>query len=116
MSAQTRPLSELRRLLEADAAAWQRNADLGKADVGLLDPSQLGELAGWLTVDARRGLGEAVESFIAASEAAAQRSWWPAKGSKGTALAILLVLMILATPIVLLFIVVLAASVIHRIG
>lgn len=109
---------QLRRQLEADAAAWRRSADLGNGDVGLLDPAQLGELASWLTVDSKRALGlsEVAESFVAASEAAAQRPWWPGKSSKGTALAILLMLMILATPIILLFIVVLAASVIHRIG
>jgi hypothetical protein len=109
---------QLRRQLEADAAAWQQRADQGPGDVGLLDKRQLTELDAWLTADARRDLGvsEVAESFLTASRAAARRRWWPGRSSAGGVLAILLVLLILATPILLLFVVVLAASVIHTFG
>ena len=55
-----------------------------------------------------------VQSIIAASRAAVRRRWWPSETSMGTFLAISLILLILATPIILLFIVVLTAGVIHR--
>jgi hypothetical protein len=107
-----------RRQLETDAAAWKHRADQGTADVGLLDKGQLKELAAWLTTDAGRDLGvsDVADAFVTASRAAARRRWWPGRASAGTVLAILLVLAILATPIVLLFIVVLTASVIHALG
>jgi hypothetical protein len=121
---------QLRRQLEADAARWRQRSDQSSdqrsdqsndqrtSDAGLLDRAQLAELAGWLTDDVRRDLGVSgvTDAFIAASEAAARRSWWPGKAYVGSALAILLMLMILATPIILLFIVVLTAGVIHRLG
>jgi hypothetical protein len=108
----------LRRQLETDAAAWSQRADDGRGDVGLLDKAQLRELAAWLTTETRRDLGvsDAAESFIAASRAAARRRWWPGRATTGTVLAILLILLILATPIILLFCVVLTASVIHALG
>jgi len=103
---------QLRRQLEADAAAWSQ----GAADAGLLDKDQLGELDTWLTGDGVRELGisEAAESFITASRAAARRRWWPGQTSVGSALAIILILLILATPITLLSIVGLTAALIHR--
>jgi hypothetical protein len=55
-----------------------------------------------------------VQSIIAASRAAVRRRWRPGETSMGTFLAISLILLILATPIILLFIVVLTAGVIHR--
>lgn len=108
----------LLRQLEADAARWRQDSDQGRDDTGLLDRAQLAELAGWLTSDVRRELGVSgvADSFIAASQVAARRRWWPGKAYVGSALAILLMLMILATPIILLFIVVLTAGVIHRLG
>jgi hypothetical protein len=107
-------VEQQRRQLETDATAWRRRADQGDAGVGLLDKPQLSELAAWLTSDAKRdlGLSELAETFIAASRDASRRRWWPA--SIGTALAVMLILMLLATPIVLLFVVVLSAWVIHR--
>jgi hypothetical protein len=113
-----RRTEQLRRQLETDAAAWSQRAGDGRGDVGLLDKAQLGDLAAWLTTDTRRDLGvsDAAESFIAASRAEARRRWWPGRATAGTVLAILLILLILATPIVLLFVVVLTASVIHALG
>jgi hypothetical protein len=110
--------AQLRRQLEADAAAWSQRASDGRGDVGLLDHDQLNELASWLPAATGRGLAvsDSVASFIAASRDATRRRWWPGRAYAGTALAILLMLMILATPIILLFIVVLAASVIHALG
>lgn len=107
---------QLRRRLETDAAEWQR-AEPGR-DAGLLDRVQLGELAGWLTAETERDLGvsERATSYIAASRAAARRGRWPGRSVLGSALAIVLMLMLLATPIVLLFVVVLTAFVIHRFG
>ena len=55
-----------------------------------------------------------VQSIIAASRAAVRRRWRPGETSTGAFLAISLILLILATPIILLFIVVLTAGVIHR--
>jgi hypothetical protein len=55
-----------------------------------------------------------VQSIIAASRTAVRRRWWPGERSTGVFLAISLMLLLLATPIILLFIVVLTASVIHR--
>lgn len=109
---------QLRRQLESDAAEWQQRAGQGPDNVGLLDRGQLSELAAWLTADTRRDLGvsEVAESFIAVSRAAARRRWWPTKTAIGTVLAIFLMLLILATPIILLFLVVLTASVIHKFG
>jgi hypothetical protein len=109
---------QLRRQLEADAAGWKQRQDQGQGDVGLLDRGQLTELAAWLTTDTRGdvGVSAVAESYIAASRAATRRRWWPGRGYTGSVLAILLMLLILATPIVLLFIVVLTASVIHRFG
>ncbi|HET7504903.1 MAG TPA: hypothetical protein VFK02_27960 [Kofleriaceae bacterium] len=105
-----------RRQLETDATAWCARADQGDAGAGLLDRPQLVELDAWLTADARRDLGvsELAESFIAASRAATRRRWWPGRTVIGSALAVMLMLMLLATPIVLLFIVVLSAWMIHR--
>jgi len=109
---------QLRRQLEADAARWKQRAGQGIGDAELLDKGQLTELAAWLTADARRDLGvsDLVESFIAASQAATRRRWWPGRAYTGSFLAILLMLLILATPIILLFVVVLTAFVIHRFG
>lgn len=100
--------------LEADAAEWSR-ADQGAGDAGLLDNAELRELDAWLTPEARRtiAVSETAESFIAASRAA-RRRWWPGRTSLGTALAILLILMILATPITLLSLVGFTAALIHR--
>jgi conflict system STAND superfamily ATPase len=99
---------QLRRQLEADAAAWQQGA------AGLLDPVQLAELA-WLTPETHRDLGvsEAAASFVAASRAR-RRRWWPSKTSMGGALAILMILMILATPITLASLIALTAAMIHK--
>jgi hypothetical protein len=106
---------QLRRQLETEAAAWR--ADHGDRD-GLLDRGQLHELAGWLTADTHReiGVSDAAASFIAASRAEARHRRWPGTGVLGSVLAILLMLLILATPIILLFVVVLTAFVIHRFG
>jgi hypothetical protein len=103
---------QLRRQLESDAAAWSQRAD-GR---GLLDHRQLGELAASLPPDLRRDLGAsaAAEAFITASRAAARRRWWPGTAATGPVLAILLTVLILATPIILLFVVVLSAWMIHR--
>jgi hypothetical protein len=109
---------QLRRQLEADAASWRQRGGDRPGDAGLLDKTQLSELAAWLTADARRRLGVSADadSFITASRVAARRGWWPGKTSMAGALAILLILMLLATPIILLFVVVLSAWVIHRFG
>ena len=100
---------QLRRQLEADAAAWKQGA-------GLLDPGQLAELAAWLTPEAHReiGVSELADSFIAASRAARRRRWWPSKTSVGGALAIMLILLILATPITLASLIALTAAMIHK--
>jgi len=55
-----------------------------------------------------------VQSIIAASRSAVRRRWLPGENSTGAFLAISLMLLILATPIILLFIVVLTAGIIHR--
>ena len=55
-----------------------------------------------------------MQSLIAASRAAVRRRWLPGESTTGAFLAISLTLLILATPIILLFIVVLSASLIHR--
>src|SRR6185295_15262431 len=62
---------QLRRQLEADATEWSQRADQ-RADAGLLDEGQLGELDAWLTPAARRDIAvsDVAESFIAASRAA----------------------------------------------
>jgi hypothetical protein len=100
---------QLRRQLEADAAAWKQG------DAGLLDRGQLAELDAWLTPEIHReiGVGEVAGSFLAASRAA-RRRWWPSKTSIGGALAILLILMILATPITLASLIALTAAMIHK--
>ncbi len=105
---------QLRRQLEADAAAWQQRAGQGP-DAGLLDRTQLAELDGWLTPETHRNLGvsEIAESFIAASRAR-RRRWWPSKTSVGGVLAILLILMILATPLTLASLIALTAAMIHK--
>lgn len=111
---------QLRRQLETDAAEWRQRASQGASrgsdEVGLLDRRQLKELAAWLTADTRRDLGvsELAESFLAASQAAARRSWWPWTTSLGAILAILLILLILATPITLLSIAGLITALIHK--
>lgn len=107
---------QLRRQLEADAGQWRQRTGQGVVDAGLLDRGQLSELAAWLTPETRRviGVSEVAESFIAASRAAARRRWWPGRTSIGSALAILLILMILATPVTLLSICGLTAALIHR--
>jgi len=104
---------QLRRQLESDAADWHEREDRG---AGLLDKSQLRELDGWLIGGPWRDLGVTAqaESFVTASRAAARRRWWPSKNTVGSVLAVWLMLMLLATPIVLLFIVVLTAWMIHR--
>jgi hypothetical protein len=114
----SRDTEQLRRELEADATAWRQRSDEGRHNVGLLDRGQLTELTAWLTPEARRNVevSEVAESFIAASRAAARRHWFPGRAYAGSVLAILLMLLILATPIILLFIVVLTASVIHALG
>lgn len=106
---------QLWRQLEADAAEWSQRADPAAGDAGLLDKAQLRDLDAWLTPEARRtiAVSEAAESFIAASRAARGR-WWPGRTSLGTGLAILLILMIMATPITLLSIVGFTAALIHR--
>jgi hypothetical protein len=103
---------ELRRQLEADAAAWSERGESG----GLLDRARLRELDGWLTDDARRtaAISDTAESFIVASRVA-RRGWWPSKTTTGGALALLLILIILATPITLLSIVGFTAALIHRV-
>lgn len=103
---------QLRRQLEDDAAAWSQRAD----GTGLLDKRQLGELSAALPPHVRRDLGvtTTAESFITASQAAARRRWLPGPATTGPVLAILLTLLILATPIILLFVVVLSAWMIHR--
>lgn len=108
---------QLRRQLETDATQWRRRASQGLGEVGLLDNGQLSEIAAGLTADTRRALGvsEVAEAFIAASRAAAaRRRWWPWKTSAGSFLAVLLILLILATPVTLLSIVGLIAALIHR--
>jgi hypothetical protein len=101
---------QLRRQLEADATAWNQGA------AGLLDPGQLAELDAWLTPEAHReiGVSEVADSFIAASRAARRRRWWPSKTSIGGALAVMLILMILATPITLASLIALTAAMIHK--
>jgi hypothetical protein len=54
------------------------------------------------------------ESYTAADPAAARRGWWPGQKYTGGALAILLILLFLATPFILLFMVVLTEALIHR--
>lgn len=106
---------QLRRQLEADAAAWQRRAGQG-GDAGLLDPAQLAELAAWLSPETHRDIGvsELADSFIAASRAARRPRWWPGKTAIGGALAVVLILMILATPITLASLIALTAAMIHK--
>jgi len=106
---------QLRRQLEADAAAWQPRAGQG-GDAGLLDPSQLAELAAWLTPEAHRdiGISEVADAFIAASRAPRRRSWWPGRTAIGGTLAVVLILMILATPITLASLIALTAAMIHK--
>jgi hypothetical protein len=101
---------QLRRQLEADAAAWKQGA------AGLLDPGQLAELDAWLTPETHReiGVSEAADAFIAASRAASRRRWWPSRTSMGGALAVVLILMILATPITLASLIALTAAMIHK--
>jgi len=105
---------QLRRQLEADAAAWRKRGP-GVAGGGgaLLDRAQLAELAGWLTPETHReiGVSEAADEFIAASRGA-RRRWWPR--SLGGALAILFILLILATPITLASLIALTAAMIHK--
>src|SRR5262249_34854477 len=105
---------QLWRQLEADAAEWSQRAE-GDRDAGLLDKAQLRELDAWLTPAMRGTLAVSggADAFIAASRAA-RRRWWPGNTSAGTALAILLILLILATPITLLSIVGFTAALIHR--
>jgi hypothetical protein len=106
---------QLRRQLEAEAAAWRQRTGPGAAGAALLDRTQLAELAGWLTPETHRDIGvsELADSFIAASRAA-RRRWWPGKTSVGGALAILLILMILATPLTLASLIALTAAMIHK--
>jgi hypothetical protein len=106
---------QLRRQLEADAAAWQPRAGQG-GDAGLLDPGQLAELAAWLTPEAHRDIGvsEVADAFIAASRAPRRRPWWPSRTAFGGALAVVLILMILATPITLASLIALTAAMIHK--
>jgi hypothetical protein len=106
---------QLRRQLEADAAAWRDRTGPGAASAALLDAAQLAELAAWLTPETHRDIGvsELADSFIAASRAA-RRRWWPGKTSIGGALAILLILMILATPLTLASLIALTAAMIHK--
>jgi hypothetical protein len=101
---------QLRRQLEADAAAWKQAA------AGLLDPGQLAELDAWLTPETHReiGVSAAADAFIAASRAASRRRRWPSRTSMGGALAIVLILMILATPITLASLIALTAAMIHK--
>lgn len=101
---------QLRRQLEADAAAWKQGT------AGLLDPGQLAELAGWLTPEVHRdvGVSEVADAFIAASRGARRRGWWPSRTSIGGALAVMLILMILATPITLASLIALTAAMIHK--
>jgi hypothetical protein len=103
---------QLRRQLENDAAAWSQRPD----GAGLLDKRQLGELAAVLPPDVRRDLGvsAAAESFLTASREAARRRWLPGAATTGPILAVMITLLILATPIILLFVVVLSAWMIHR--
>lgn len=105
---------QLRRQLEADAAAWQPRAGQG-ADAALLDRAQLAELAAWLTPETHRDIGvsEAAASFVEASRAR-RRRWWPGRTAVGGALAIMLILMILATPITLASLIALTAAMIHK--
>jgi hypothetical protein len=112
------PTEQLRRQLESDATEWSQRTSQGVGDVGLLDNAQLRELTAWLTPETQRAVGvsDIAESFIAASRAAARGRWWPWRTSPAAYLAVVLILALLATPIILLFIVVLTASVIHRLG
>jgi hypothetical protein len=107
---------QLRRQLEADAAEWQLRASQGTPAAGLLDRAQLAELTAWLVTDPGRELGisDPAASFIAASRAASRRRWWPGRTSIGGALAVLLILMILATPITLASLIALTAAMIHK--
>lgn len=102
---------QLRRQLEADATAW----DQRPADGAVLDRPQLAELAAWLTPEVHRDLGisELADSFIATSRAR-RRRWWPSRTTVGGALAILMILMILATPITLASLIALTAAMIHK--
>lgn len=106
---------QLRRQLEADAAAWRQRTGPGASDAPLLDGTQLAELAAWLTPEAHRtiGVSEAADAFIAASRAA-RRRWWPGRTTIGGALAIMLILMILATPLTLASLIALTAAMIHK--
>ena len=107
---------QLRRQLEADAADWQLRASQGSPAAGLLDRAQLAELTAWLVTDPGRELGmsDQAASFIAASRAASRRRWWPGRTSIGGVLAVLLILMILATPITLASLIALTAAMIHK--
>lgn len=106
----------LRRRLESEAAEWSQRTSAGRTDVWLLDKKQLNELTAGLTEQARRDLGvsETAESFLTASRDALRRRWWPWPDSGAAFLVIVFMCMLAATPIVLLFIVVLSAWVIHR--
>jgi hypothetical protein len=101
---------QLRRQLEADAAAWQQRA----AGAAVLDATQLAELT-WLTPETHYELGvtELADTFIAASRVR-RRGWWPSKTTVGGALAILMILMIMATPITLASLIALTAAMIHK--
>jgi len=102
---------QLRRQLEDDAVAWSNGADKNR----LYDKRQLGELA-CLTPEVRRDLGVSVaaESLLTASREAARRRWFPGPSTTGPILAVGFTILILFTPIILLFIVVLSAWMIHR--
>jgi conflict system STAND superfamily ATPase len=101
---------QLRRQLEADATAWKQGT------AGLLDPAQLAELAAWLTPEIHRDIGvsEVADALIAASRAPRRRGWWPGRTAIGGTLAIVLILMILATPITLASLIALTAAMIHK--
>jgi hypothetical protein len=105
------PAEQLRRQLEDDAAAWSQHADRTRlydkrqlAEVACLTPQMWGEL----------GVTAAAESFLGASREAVRRRWFPGRSTTGPVLAVGLTLLILFTPIILLFIVVLSAWMIHR--
>ncbi|HSS01078.1 MAG TPA: hypothetical protein VLM79_28670 [Kofleriaceae bacterium] len=102
---------QLRRQLEEHAAAWSQRGDKSR----LYDKRQLGELAS-LTPEVRRDLGVTAEaeSLLTASREAARRRWFPGPTTTGPVLAVAFTILILFTPIILLFIVVLSAWMIHR--
>jgi hypothetical protein len=102
---------QLRRQLEDDATAWSQDADKNR----LYDKRQLGELA-CLSPEVRRDLGvtAAAESLLTASREAARRRWFPGPSTTGPVLALGFTILILFTPIILLFVVVLSAWMIHR--